>query len=194
MEIQRIAVKRIRRAAYNPRKTLKPGDPEYEKLKRSMSEFGYVEGLVWNETTGNLVGGHQRLSVLVDCFAAKAVDVCVVRLPLVKEKSLNLALNKITGEWDTLALAELLEELRAEELVDVGLSGFDEQEIDAAIAEALVMGDAGEESTCVGEISRPYPKTAWMLVGLPFDRWSQIAPLAEELAARPGYTVETAYQ
>lgn len=53
-------------ADYNPRKDLKPGDPEYDKLKRSMEQFGYVEPVIWNKTTGQVVGGHQRLKVLMD--------------------------------------------------------------------------------------------------------------------------------
>ena len=53
-------------AEYNPRKDLKPGDPEYEKLKRSIEQFGYVEPVIWNKTTGRIVGGHQRLMVLMD--------------------------------------------------------------------------------------------------------------------------------
>ena len=36
-------------ANYNPRKDLKPGDPDYEKLKRSMHEFGYVDPIIWNQ-------------------------------------------------------------------------------------------------------------------------------------------------
>jgi ParB-like chromosome segregation protein Spo0J len=51
-------------AKYNPRKDLKPGDAEYEKLLRSVKEFGYVEPVIWNERTGNIVGGHQRFKVL----------------------------------------------------------------------------------------------------------------------------------
>ena len=61
MNIQKIPVSRLNAAAYNPRKDLKPGDREYEKLKRSISEFGYVEPVIWNRQTGNVVGGHQRL-------------------------------------------------------------------------------------------------------------------------------------
>ena len=53
-------------ADYNPRKDLKPGDAEYEKLKRSIEQFGYVEPVIWNKTTGFVVGGHQRLKVLLD--------------------------------------------------------------------------------------------------------------------------------
>ena len=61
MVIQTLPVDKLVPADYNPRKDLKPGDTEYEKLKRSLSEFGYVEPVIWNKTTGHVVGGHQRL-------------------------------------------------------------------------------------------------------------------------------------
>nr|WP_281242048.1 ParB N-terminal domain-containing protein [Marininema mesophilum] len=57
---------KINPASYNPRKNLKPGDDEYEKLKRSINHFGYIEPLVWNSRTGNLVGGHQRLKIFLE--------------------------------------------------------------------------------------------------------------------------------
>ncbi|MFK4171103.1 hypothetical protein ACI2LM_33205 [Paenibacillus lautus] len=57
MDIRVIPIDQINAAAYNPRVNLQPGDPEYEKLKRSIEEFGYVEPIVWNERTGNMVGG-----------------------------------------------------------------------------------------------------------------------------------------
>ena len=63
MNIEKIDVEKLKAAAYNPRKELKPGDAEYEKLKRSIKEFGYVEPVIWNKRTGNVIGGHQRLSV-----------------------------------------------------------------------------------------------------------------------------------
>ena len=66
MNIQKISVDKLNPAEYNPRKDLKPGDKEYEKLKRSIEEFGYVEPVIWNQKTGNVVGGHQRLKVLLD--------------------------------------------------------------------------------------------------------------------------------
>ncbi|WP_322787676.1 MULTISPECIES: ParB N-terminal domain-containing protein [Aneurinibacillus] len=50
MEIRKVPVSNINSAPYNPRVDLRPGDPEYEKLKRSIAEFGYVEPLVWNGT------------------------------------------------------------------------------------------------------------------------------------------------
>ena len=66
-------------ADYNPRKDLKPGDPEYDKLKRSMEQFGYVEPVIWNKTTGRMVGGHQRLKVLMD-MGVTEVECVVVEL------------------------------------------------------------------------------------------------------------------
>ena len=56
MVIQTLSVDKLVPADYNPRKDLKPGDPEYEKLKRSLSEFGYVEPVIWNKD-GELQGG-----------------------------------------------------------------------------------------------------------------------------------------
>ena len=52
MNLQRISVDRLKPAKYNPRKDLKPGDPAYEKIKRSLHEFGYVDPVIWNEVTG----------------------------------------------------------------------------------------------------------------------------------------------
>ena len=64
MTVTKIPVARLKPAKYNPRKNLQPGDPEYEKLLRSVEEFGYVEPIIWNERTGNIVGGHQRFKAL----------------------------------------------------------------------------------------------------------------------------------
>ncbi|MDR6938490.1 DNA modification methylase [Arcanobacterium hippocoleae] len=114
-------------ADYNPRKDLQPGDPEYEKLKRSLSEFGYVEPVIWNQTTGNIVGGHQRLKVLED-LGHEHVEVIVVELDSTREKALNIALNKISGEWDNDKLALLIADLDASDF-DAELTGFDEAEI-----------------------------------------------------------------
>ena len=79
MEIQKVSVLQLQAAAYNPRKQLKPGDTEYEKLKRSITEFGYVEPVIWNRKTGNVVGGHQRLQVLKD-MGHTEVDCVIVEL------------------------------------------------------------------------------------------------------------------
>lgn len=87
MQISKIPINNINPAPYNPRKHLQPGDPEYEKLKLSIHEFGYVEPLIWNKRTGNLVGGHQRLKILLD-EGVTEVQVSVADMALTKEKAL----------------------------------------------------------------------------------------------------------
>ena len=126
-EVRRVPVKDMKMAAYNPRKDLKPGDKEYEDLKLSMQTFGYVEQIVWNERTGNVVGGHQRLKVLKEAGVTE-VGVSVVNLDKNSEKALNIALNKIKGAWDDDKLSDLLKDLAAEDF-DLGLTGFDKDEL-----------------------------------------------------------------
>ena len=128
MNIQKIPVSRINPAPYNPRADLQPGDPDYEKLKKSITEFGYVEPLVWNKRTETLISGHQRLKILVG-QGVQEVEVSVVDLPLGKEKILNLGLNRIEGRWDEDKLAVLLEELSKTPDFDVGITGFSLPEI-----------------------------------------------------------------
>jgi DNA modification methylase len=115
-------------ADYNPRKDLKPGDPEYEKLKRSLDQFGYVDPIIWNKATGRVVGGHQRLKVLKDS-GVEEVECVVVNLDEEHEKALNIALNKISGEWDKDKLALLITDLQGTEF-DVSITGFDQAELD----------------------------------------------------------------
>ncbi|HHT23271.1 MAG TPA: DNA modification methylase, partial [Bacteroidales bacterium] len=128
MKISKVSVSDMKPAKYNPRKDLKPGDPAYEKLKRSMTEFGYVEPIIWNQQTGNIVGGHQRFKILVEQGHSE-VECVMVDLPPEREKALNVALNKVTGDWEFEALADLLKELDEKDF-DVTLTGFDAAEID----------------------------------------------------------------
>lgn len=133
MDIRLIPVGKINPAPYNPRKDLKPGDPEYEKIKRSIEEFGLVEPLVWNKRSGNLVGGHQRFKVQLE-MGKEEVPVSVVDLDEYSEKALNLALNKVAGEWDMPKLQELLQEMD-ESGFDMDLIGFDKAELDELMEE-----------------------------------------------------------
>lgn len=109
MIIKSIPIAKINPAPYNPRRDLKPEDPEYLQLQKSVRTFGLVEPLVWNRRTGNLVAGHQRHKVL-RAAGGTHVDVSVVDLSPAKEKALNLALNRIRGDWDHEKLATLLDE------------------------------------------------------------------------------------
>ena len=104
MKLQKVPVEKLKPAKYNPRKDLKPGDPAYEKIKRSMTTYGYVDPVIWNEVTGNIVGGHQRYKVLV-AEGVKEIDCVVVHIENPQdEKALNIALNKAVGEWEPKAL------------------------------------------------------------------------------------------
>ena len=133
MEIVKMKLSELNPAEYNPRKALKPGDPAYEKLKASILSFGNVEPIVWNRSTGSVIGGHQRLRVLLD-LGVEESEVSVVELSEVDERRLNIALNKITGEWDDEKLTSLLAELTAGG-VDVYPTGFDEQELSSMFAD-----------------------------------------------------------
>ena len=128
MEIVRKRISELIPAPYNPRKDLKPGDGEYEKLKHSLKEFGYVEPVIWNARTGYVVGGHQRLKVLKE-LGETEIDCVVVNLSEAQEKALNIALNKISNDWDNEKLGALLEDLQNED-IDITLTGFDLSEID----------------------------------------------------------------
>jgi len=131
MNIQKIDVSRLNAAVYNPRKDLQPSDTEYKKLKRSIEEFGYVEPVIWNERSGNIVGGHQRYKILCD-LGHTEVDCVVVDLDDNREKSLNIALNKIQGAWDENKLAELFAGFDLADF-DAELTGFDADEIETLI-------------------------------------------------------------
>lgn len=159
MKVRKIALSEINPALYNPRVELKPGDPEYEKLKNSLDEFGYVEPLVWNQRTKTLVSGHQRFTILKE-QGAQEIEVSVVDLPVEKEKALNVALNKIRGKWDEEKLAELLNGLQIIPEFDVGLTGFNPPEISQlldGIFEARGEDDFDFEA-CVEAIGEPITK------------------------------------
>ena len=164
MNIEKKNVKDLLPADYNPRKDLKPGDPEYEKLKRSIEQFGYVEPVIWNRQTGRVVGGHQRLKVLIDTGITE-VDVVVVDMNTEKEKALNIALNKISGEWDTDKLALVIADLQGADF-DVSLTGFDPEELDDLFRDDVKGGIREDDFDVEAELAKPVFSKAgdlWML-------------------------------
>ena len=164
MNIEKKNVKDLLPADYNPRKDLKPGDPEYEKLKRSIEQFGYVEPVIWNEKTGRVVGGHQRLKVLTD-MGITEVDVVVVDMDTEKEKALNIALNKINGEWDTEKLALVIADLQGTDF-DVSLTGFDPEELEDLFRDDVKGGVKEDDFDVDAELQKPTFSKAgdlWML-------------------------------
>lgn len=166
MNIKTIPIKKITPASYNPKKNLKPSDHAYKSLKKSIDEFGLVEVLVWNKRTGNLVSGHQRLNVLKEQGATE-ITVSVVDLDIQREKALNLALNRIKGEWDEGLLSELIVEID-ESMLEY--TGFETQEIEDMLTQLEInvtneeveslMGKPTEGSTQVFATDNPTGEVA----------------------------------
>lgn len=164
MIIRKVPITDINPAEYNPRKDLKPGDSTYEKLKRSMTEFGYVEPIIWNEETGNIVGGHQRYKVLV-AEGHTEVECVIVKMPAEREKALNVALNKVTGDWEFEALADLIKDLEAQDF-DVALTGFDAAEIEdlfSQVHDKDATDDDYDVNKALEEASFVKPGDVWLL-------------------------------
>lgn len=132
MEIQKIKISELREAEYNPRIDLKPGDTEFEKIRKSIEEFGFVEPIIINSDM-TIIGGHQRYKVLKE-LGYEEIECSVVNLNKTKEKALNIALNKISGDWDYQKLEQLINEL-ANEDIDLTVTGFEQKEIDKMIEE-----------------------------------------------------------
>lgn len=137
MNIAKVNIKDLTYAEYNPRKALTPADPEYQKIKRSIEEFGYVDPIIIN-SDNTIIGGHQRATVLKD-LGYEEIEAVIVDLDKTKEKALNIALNKITGEWDLDKLAVILEEIQEE--IDAIVTGFDEEEIQGLIDQINEIAD-----------------------------------------------------
>lgn len=132
-EVKRISD--MNRAEYNPRINLLPSDEEFEKLKDCIQKYGMVLPIIWNKRTNNVVGGHQRLTV-EEYLGHKEVTVSVVDLDEVKEKQLNIALNKISGQWDDKKLIEIINELD-ETVLATGFSLAEIEALEASIEDKV---------------------------------------------------------
>lgn len=151
MKIIRKRIADMERATYNPRVELQPGDAEYETLRRSLEQFGMVEPVVWNERTNRVVGGHQRLTVEA-ALGHEEVDVSVVDLDEIKEKELNIALNKIGGRWDTEKLGAVFDSLGDRALE----TGFTQPEIDEVQAKLEQLIDQGMIDQELAQIEKTF--------------------------------------
>lgn len=163
MNIQKIEIGKLKPADYNPRKDLKPEDEEYQKIKKSIIEFGYVDPIIVN-TDMTVIGGHQRLKVLKD-LGYTVIECNMVDLDKNKEKALNIALNKITGEWDNKKLEELIAELKEEEF-DLSTTGFTFDEVDNILKD--ITGSKEDDfdiDQVLNDIEKPTtkPGDVWLL-------------------------------
>lgn len=130
MNVEKRHISELRPAEYNPRKALQPDDPEYQKIKKSIQKFGYVDPIIIN-SDGTIIGGHQRYSVLTD-LGYEEIECVVLDLNKDDEKALNVAMNKISGEWDEIKLKDLMIELDINDY-DLSLTGFDTKELEDLI-------------------------------------------------------------
>lgn len=130
MRIERMPLSSLNRAKYNPRRDM--SNSEKADLSNSIKDNGYIEPIVVNikDEANIVVSGHQRLSVLAD-MNVEEIDVSVVELDPTEERELNIALNRIKGDWDSKKLANLISELEERDHL-----GFSDKEINELLKAA----------------------------------------------------------
>jgi hypothetical protein len=108
----------------NPRKIK---NKNFKALKKSLERFGYVDLIVWNKRTGNIVGGHQRYKILLEQGIREA-KMIVVDMSEQEEITANITLNNpnIEGEWDDPVddLLSHLEQVDSEFFVDANFDAL----------------------------------------------------------------------
>src|SRR5438309_6241290 len=109
----------------NPRKI---SAEELDRLTRSLREFGFLQPVIARHDDHIVIGGHQRL-VAARRIGIKTVPTIFVDLSPEQSHALNLALNRISGDWDDALLARMLADLQLADGVDLALSGFEDDEI-----------------------------------------------------------------
>jgi len=135
---KKMKLAKLKPALYNPRVI---SDRALNGLAKSIERFGLVEPIVWNKRTGNVVGGHQRLKVLLES-GAEETDVTVVDFDDNEEVALNVSLNNtaIQGEFHSGNLEELLQKIKKENDVEFAELRMDD------LAEALNLVLSGKKS------------------------------------------------
>lgn len=128
-EYRRVKLSDMHPAEYNPRYDLKPGDKDYDGLKKSVMRNGLLQPIVWNEVSGNIVGGHQRYKILVE-LGAKEVICAVVHYDTAEEEmAANIALNKASGRFETQLLADMFRQMDLT-VTDLDAIGYSKEEVD----------------------------------------------------------------
>lgn len=143
LTIETLKITDLKPAKYNPRKI---SNEDYNKLSRSINEYGLVDPIIINLKNNHIIGGHQRYDVLMDEYIAGNSD--YEELQLIKngdigwvftneelilddinhEKALNITLNTVQGEWNFEKLEELFHDLSAEGF-NLELTGWDKNQI-----------------------------------------------------------------
>lgn len=126
MEIVKVDINELISPEYNPRQIT---DDEMEKLKNSINEFGYISPIIVNKHNNHIVGGNQRYEALKSLGYTDVDVVFVDESDLNREKALNIALNKISGEWDEVKLNQIFTEMKLAGFDKVSLTGFEDYEV-----------------------------------------------------------------
>ncbi|MEX2225366.1 MAG: site-specific DNA-methyltransferase [Dehalococcoidia bacterium] len=129
MQIAHVAIDELKPDPANPRRI---GDAELEALTRSLNEYGFVQPVLARAADKTVIGGHQRL-LAARKLGIKTVPVIFLDLTVEQSRVLNLALNKISGSWDEELLARMVADLSDVDDLDISLSGFSEDELDALL-------------------------------------------------------------
>lgn len=165
--VQQVPIDVLRPDPANPRRI---PDDELDSLTRSMRTYGLVQPIVARKEDKTVVGGHQRL-VAARRLGLDEVPVIYVDLSEEDAHLLNLALNRISGDWDEQLLARLLADLKADIDLDLSLSGFSEDEITGFIkklearekAERVEVFDIDEAIDAATKEPRTKPGDLWLL-------------------------------
>ena len=136
MLVKEVSVNSIFPYPENPREI---EDSQFEKLQKSIKEFGFVEPLVVNirehsdfkpeEKVPTIVGGNMRFRA-AKTLGMKEVPIVEVNLNKAKEAALNIGLNRIAGRWDVGKLEKLVYDLSNTDLnIDLDLTGLEDWEL-----------------------------------------------------------------
>lgn len=130
MKTETVKIDKLKLAEYNPRKI---SDKELDNLKRSLKKFGFIQAVIINKDS-TVISGHQRIRAWKE-LGNTEVPVVKVDITKKEEKALNLAMNKIGGEWDTDKLYSVINDLRVDQELD--FTGFDEKEVSKILDQFL---------------------------------------------------------
>lgn len=182
MDIVKVKIADIKIAKYNPRKDLMADDTEYKRIEKSLEMFGMVEPVILNKDN-TLISGHQRLKVL-KAKGYEEVDASYVDLSEMDEKTLNVALNKIKGEWNYEKLRDLMQELKEDE-ADLEITGFDDFEIKMLTETHSYIDDLLEDDFTVNASEKPMKEFFGMTIVMNKEYQDAIVDYANRNSKKP---------
>lgn len=124
--IEEVALDSLRPDPANPRRI---SEHQLAALARSIEAHGFVQPVLARREDKTVVGGHQRL-LAARRLGLTTAPVIWLDVSIEEARLLNLALNRISGDWDEELLARLLSDLAEVPGIDLSLSGFEDEELD----------------------------------------------------------------